>query len=91
MSGGQTALTCGLAPGLHVCECVYVRVRVCVCVCVCVLKFPLGLTLMPLSENVLMTQTALALCLTPHLSVFTFTHSFGSEHSLKLCVCGHVI
>ena len=31
MSGGQTALTCGLAPGLHVCECVYVRVCVCVC------------------------------------------------------------
>ncbi len=28
MSGEQNALTCGLAPGLHVC--------VCVCVCVCV-------------------------------------------------------
>lgn len=45
MSGGQTTLTCGLAPGMHVSA--------------YVLGFPLGVTLMLVSEKVLMTQTAL--------------------------------
>lgn len=66
MSGGQTALTCGLAPGLHVCVCVFRGF---------LWVLHLGLTLMPLSEKVLMTQTALALSFTLHLSTFTFPPS----------------
>ncbi len=84
MSGGQTALTCGLAPGLHVC--------VCVCVCVCVFwgflwVLHVGLTLMPLSEKVLMTQTALALSLTPHLSIYTFSALISVKWTLGEAAC----
>lgn len=64
MSGGQTALTYGLAPGLHVFG-------------VCVLGFPLRAlsganTHVIHTGKVLMTQTALTLSFTPYLSIFTF-------------------
>lgn len=67
MSVGQTALTYGLAPGLHVFVCVFL---------VSTKSSIWASHSCHSSARVLMTQTALALSLTPYLSMFTFLTHF---------------